>query len=111
VPAILPNSHGVGLHAPNPSTAIPLELVATTMSTTLFVAWFVFTHVPASAALGGGGTGVAALAVAACAGARADSSVATAAIELISAAVAARRIRLMWVAPLVERNGQPSGRR
>jgi len=111
VPAILPNSHGIGLQAPNPSTAIPLGLVATTMSTMLFVAWLVFTHVPARAALGGGGTGVSGLAVAARAGARADSSIAAAAVALISAAVAARRVRLIWIAPLVERNSQPSGRR
>ncbi len=111
VPAILPNSHGVGVHAPNPSTVTPLRLVATTTSTTFLVAWFVFTHVPASAALGGGGTGVAGLAVAACAGIRVDSSVAATASELTSAAVAARRIPLIWVAPILERNGRPFRRR
>jgi hypothetical protein len=81
------------------------------MSTTFFVAWLVFTHVPASAALGGGGTGVAGLAVAACAGTRVDSSVAATAVALISAAVAARRVRLMWVAPIFERTARLSGRR
>jgi hypothetical protein len=65
------------------------------MSTMLLVAWLVFTHVPASAALGGGGTGVAGPAVAACAGTRADSSVAATAVALISAAVAARQVRLI----------------
>jgi hypothetical protein len=77
------------------------------MSTTFFVAWFVFTHVPASAAFGRGGTGVAGLAVAACAGARVDSSVAATAVELISAAVAARQVRLMWVAPVLSGAAEP----
>jgi hypothetical protein len=94
VPAILPHSHGDGLQAPNPSTVIPLAVAATTRSTMFFVAWFVFTHVPARAVLGAGGTGVAGPAVTACAGVRDDSSAAAATVELISAAVTARQLRL-----------------
>jgi len=67
------------------------------MSTRFLVAWFVFAQVPASAAVGDGGTGVAGLAVMACAAARVDSSVAATVIELISAAVAARQVRLILV--------------
>jgi hypothetical protein len=60
------------------------------------VAWFVFTHVPARAVLGGGGTGVA---VAACAGGRVSSTAAVTAAELISAAVTARRVRFIEFFP------------
>jgi hypothetical protein len=63
------------------------------MYTTSLVAWFVFTHVPARAELGGGGTGVA---VAACAGDEdVSSAAAVTAAALIVDAVTARQVRLM----------------
>ena len=108
VPAILPHSHGDGLQAPNPSTVSVRLEVATTKSTTFLVAWFVFTHVPASALLGVGGTEVVGPAVAAVAdGGAASSAAAVTAVELISAAVTARQVRLMCIAPVFGRNGQP----
>jgi hypothetical protein len=55
-----------------------------------FVAWFMFTHVPARAAFGAGGTGVA---VAACAGDPVSN--AATATELTTAAVTARQVRFI----------------
>jgi hypothetical protein len=71
-------------------------LVETMRSTMFVVAWFVFTHVPVSAVLGGGGTGVA---VDACAGDKVNSADAVTAAKLISAAVTPRQVRFIEFVP------------
>src|SRR5579863_7726362 len=82
---MLPHSHDVGSQAPKPSTKIPPPLAVTTMFLTLLVAGLVLAHVPNRTELGAGGTGLAS------AGADDDSSVAATAVDVISAAMTARR--------------------